>query len=91
MRHNLGTSGFLYRSNKLMYDQDTQSLWNTIWGQPVVGPLVDRGIVLERLSVVTTTWGEWRRRHPDTKVLSLNTGYDRDYTEGAATGSILPR
>ena len=82
--HRLGTSGFLYRSNKLMYDQDTQSLWNTMWGEPVLGPLVEQGIRLRRLSVVTTTWGEWRRRHPDSTVLSLDTGYFRDYSEGAA-------
>jgi hypothetical protein len=82
--HRLGTSGFLYRSNKLMYDQDTQTLWNTLWGTPVLGPLVDKDIRLERLSVVTTTWGEWRRRHPDTSVLSLDTGHVRDYSEGAA-------
>lgn len=84
INHKLGTSGFLYRSNKLMYDKDTQSLWNTFWGRPVVGPLVLQDIKLEHLSVVTTTWGEWRRRHPDTKVLSLDTGYRRDYSEGAA-------
>jgi hypothetical protein len=84
VNHKLGTSGFLYRSNKLMYDQDTQSLWNTIWGRPVIGPLADRDITLERMSVVTTTWGEWRRRHPDSKVLSLDTGHRRDYSEGAA-------
>ena len=82
--HQLGTSGFLYRSNKLMYDQATQSLWNTLWGRPAIGPLVDQGITLERLSVVTTTWGEWRRRHPDTLVLSLDTGHQRDYAEGVA-------
>ena len=82
--HTLGTSGFLYRSNKLMYDQATQSLWNTLWGTPVIGPLADEDITLERLSIVTTTWGEWRRRHPETKVLSLNTGHRRDYSEGAA-------
>ena len=82
--HKLGTSGFLYRSNKLMYDAATQSLWNTIWGQPVIGPLTDRGITLERMYLVTTTWGEWRRRHPKTKVLSLVTGHRRDYSEGAA-------
>ena len=34
--------------------------------------------------MVTTTWGEWRRRHPGTRVLSLDTGYQRDYAEGAA-------
>ena len=84
VNHALGTSGFLYRSNKLMYDQATQSLWSTMRGIPVVGPLVGKGIVLDRGSVVTTTWGEWRRRHPDTKVLTLDTGHSRDYSEGAA-------
>ncbi|MEO7165487.1 MAG: DUF3179 domain-containing protein [Chthoniobacterales bacterium] len=82
--YELGTSGFLYRSNKLMYDRETKSLWSTIEGEPVVGSLVGRGLKLEPLAVVTTTWGEWRRRHPETRVLSLATGYDRDYTEGAA-------
>ncbi len=82
--HELGTSGFLYRSNKLMYDRDTQSLWNTMWGEPVVGPLVEEDIRLKRLSIITTTWGEWRRRHADTQVLSLDTGHRRDYSEGAA-------
>ena len=82
--HEMGTSGFLYRSNKLMYDQATQSLWNTIWGRPVIGPLVGKEIELEPGAVVTTTWGEWRRRHPGTKVLSLDTGHRRDYSEGAA-------
>ena len=84
VNHALGTSGFLYRSNKLMYDQATQSMWSTMRGTPVVGPLAGKGIVLDRGSVVTTTWGEWRRRHPDSKVLSLDTGHQRDYSEGAA-------
>lgn len=84
VRHEMGTSGFLYRSNKLMYDKATQSLWNTTWGRPVVGPLVDKDIELKRSYVVTTTWGEWKRRHPDTTVLSLNTGHQRDYGEGVA-------
>jgi len=82
--HALGTSGFLYRSNKLMYDAATQSMWNTIKGEPVLGPLVGQGIKLEHLSVVTTTWGEWTRRHPETQVLSLKTGHRRDYGEGVA-------
>lgn len=84
VRYELGTSGFLYRSNKLMYDKKTQSLWNTIEGRPVIGPLVGKGIELNVRSVVTTTWSEWRDQHPDTKVLSLNTGHRRDYGEGVA-------
>ena len=84
VNHQLGTSGFLFRSNKLMYDQETQSLWSTTRGEPVIGPLVGEGIRLQRSFVVTTTWGEWRRRHPGTTVLSLDTGHRRDYAEGAA-------
>jgi len=84
VQHELGTSGFLYRSNKLMYDHATKSLWSTLTGAPVVGPLVGKGIELEPLYVVTTTWKEWRTRHPNTQVLSLDTGHHRDYSEGAA-------
>ena len=84
VQHDLGTSGFLYKSNKLMYDNATQSLWNTIEGKPVLGPLYDSDIELEVRPIVTTTWGEWKKIHPDTKVLSLDTGHNRDYGEGVA-------
>ncbi|MBW1295076.1 DUF3179 domain-containing protein [Aquimarina litoralis] len=84
VQYQFGTSGFLYRSNKLMYDKETQSLWNTLWGKPVIGPLVGKNIELEYLSVVTTTWGEWKKKHPETLVLSLRTGHQRDYNEGVA-------
>ena len=84
VQHELGTSGFLYRSNKLMYDHATKSMWSTLTGTPVVGPLVGKGIELQVLYVVTSTWKEWRTRHPNTQVLSLDTGYQRDYGEGVA-------
>lgn len=84
-RHfSFGTSGLLYRSNKLMFDDETHSLWSSMDGRPVVGSLVGTGLQLEFTSSVTTTWGEWRRTHPETTVLSLDTGFTRDYTEGAA-------
>ncbi len=82
--YELGTSGFLYRSNKLMYDEETKSLWSTLEGEPVVGSLVGKGIQLVPMYAVTTTWGQWKELHPDTTVLSLETGHDRDYGEGAA-------
>ena len=82
--YELGTSGFLYRSNKLMYDKRTKSLWSTLEGKPVVGELVGKGIKLDSLYVVTTTWGAWKKMHPNTDVLSLNTGFRRDYGEGVA-------
>jgi hypothetical protein len=67
--HRFGTSGFLHRSNKLMYDEETNSLWYTMTGEPVVGQLVGKGLKLEALPVVVTTWGEWVKRHPETKTL----------------------
>jgi len=85
----LGTSGFLYRSNKVMYDAGTTSLWSTLHGEPVSGPLVGKGIKLKRQSVVTTTWGKWKTRHPKTTVLSLKTGHSRDYGEGVAYQSYF--
>lgn len=80
----LGTSGLLYQSNKLMFDEDSNSLWSTVEGIPVVGSLVGSGLRLKFRPVVTTTWKEWRTAHPSTTVLSLDTGFKRDYAEGAA-------
>ena len=67
-----------------MYDHATKSCWSTLHGEPVVGPLVGKGIKLKRRYVVTSTWGEWKKRHPDTTVLSMETGHRRDYGEGVA-------
>ena len=73
-RVEFGTSGMLYRSNKLMYDRKTNTLWNQFTGVPAAGPLAGAGIRLELLPVVTTTWGEWLAAHPDTTVLAQETG-----------------
>ncbi len=85
-----GTSGFLYRSNKLMYDAETLSLWQTLSGEPVVGKLVGSGLVLEQSPVVSTTWAEWREANPRTVVMALGKNFAPDpeglqrYGEGVA-------
>jgi len=84
-----GSSGFLYRSNKLMFDRQTDSLWNQFTGAPVVGALVDSGITLKTRPVVITNWQDWRTANPTTKVLSLNTGYRRDYGSGVVYNSYF--
>ncbi len=83
-KRTFGTSGLLYRANKLMFDHETMSLWSTLDGHPVVGSLAGQPLTLEAFPVVTTTWGEWKAQHPAATVLSLDTGYDRDYGEGVA-------
>ena len=77
-----GTSGWLFRSNKLMYDRKTNTLWHQFRGEPVVGPLADSGITLEVLPVALTTWADWVAAHPDTTVLDQDTGvYPADFYE----------
>lgn len=77
-----GSSGFLYRSNKLMFDRQTHSLWNQFTGEPVSGALADSGIRLKERPVVIDTWENWRAANPATRILSLSTGYQRDYGSG---------
>ena len=84
-----GSSGFLYRSNKLMYDTATRSLWNQFTGRPVVGPLTGADITLDILPVAITTWARWQALNPETRVLSLDTGHRRDYGPGAAYGEYF--
>lgn len=77
-----GSSGLLYRSNKLMFDRETKSLWNQFTGEPVGGPLSQSGIALKIRPVTVTSWADWRDQHPRTKVLSLETGHIKDYDSG---------
>jgi len=76
------TTGFLYRSNKLMYDRQTESMWNQFTGRPVSGALRGSGIELAQRPVTIEPWGDWKARNPGTRVLSLTTGHDRDYGSG---------
>jgi hypothetical protein len=72
-----------------MFDRQTDTLWNQLTGEPVTGSLAFSDIVLERLPVVITQWSDWLADHPDTDVLSLDTGYERDYRPGAPYGDYF--
>lgn len=72
-----GVSGLLYQIDLLMYDHKTESLWSQVAMEALTGPMT--GTTLRHLFLEHTTWGEWRRAHPDTRVLSSETGYVRDY------------
>ena len=75
----LRTSGLLSRSNKLMYDIATGSAIDTFTGKALTGPLGADHVVLEQVSVVASTWGEWKRAHPDTRILAEDGGVGRSY------------
>ena len=75
----LRTSGLLSRSNKVMFDLQTFSVFDTFRGVAVSGPLQDEGVVLEMVSVVTSTWGDWKAAHPDTTIIAPDGGIGRVY------------
>lgn len=89
----LRTSGLLIRSNKVMFDVNTMSVFDTFLGKAVTGPLAEKGVTLEQATVITTDWGTWKAAHPETTVLveSLALGRDFDFRNGRdANGPIFP-
>ncbi len=75
----LRTSGLLARSNKVMYDLITGSAFDTFLGSALSGPLREADVMLEPVTVVTTTWGEWKAAHPETTIVAEDGGIGRSY------------
>ncbi len=89
----LRTSGLLIRSNKVMYDVNTYSVFDTFRGDAVTGPLAEKNLKLKQATVVTTDWGRWKAAHPETTVLveDLALGRDFDFRNTRdANGPIFP-
>jgi hypothetical protein len=84
-----GSSGLLLRSNKLMVDRQTRTLWNQFTGRPALGPLAARDLALTPIASVVARWGDWRSTHPETTVISRATGHRRPYEPGAAYGGYF--
>ncbi|MDQ3067448.1 MAG: DUF3179 domain-containing protein, partial [Actinomycetota bacterium] len=70
----LRTSGLLSRSNKVMYDLRTRSVLDTFTGRALSGPLQAAGVVLPQATVVSSTWGAWKRAHTSTRRSLRRTG-----------------
>jgi hypothetical protein len=79
-----GVSGRLYNSNLVMFDRTSESLWNQISGEAIIGEHL--GKKLKQIGLNTISWGQWKAEHPDTVVLSRDTGYSRDYDRDPYAG-----
>ncbi len=73
-----GVSGLLYRSDVLMYDRESESLWSQLAMKAISGPAV--GTKLTWLPSEYLTWKTWREKYPHGEVLSTDTGYNRNYS-----------
>ena len=76
-RVEFGTSGKLWNSNLVMYDRKTDTYWSQSGGKTIVGELT--GMQLMPVSLETVTWRDWKVAHPDSEVLSQDTGFQRSY------------
>ena len=79
-----GVSGLLYNSDMLLYDRNSESLWSQLLAKAISGPL--KGTVLPQIPVMHTSWKHWRTLHPQTVVLSRDTGFKRDYRKSPYRG-----
>lgn len=75
----LGVSGLLYMSDMLMYDRETESLWSQLEAEAISGPKV--GTKLAWLPSSQMTWKAWKKKNPNGRVLSTDTGFDRPYNQ----------
>jgi len=82
----LRTSGLLSRSNKLMYDLESSSVIDTFTGRALSGSLLDARVVLEPVSVVTSSWADWKAAHPGTRIVAPDGGIGREYPEDPLGG-----
>ncbi|WP_338742420.1 DUF3179 domain-containing protein [Haloplanus salilacus] len=76
-----GVSGRLINNNLVMYDRATETWWPQILATSIPGPWNETPGThsLREFGLVWTTWRLWRERHPDTTVLSTDTGSAQNY------------
>lgn len=72
-----GTSGLLWRSDLVMYDRQTRSLWAQMEGKAIYGQMADEQ--LEFLPVSFVSWADFKNTYPSGQVFSRETGYTRSY------------
>ena len=73
----LGVSGLLYKRDLLLYNRLSKSLCSQVMGQAVSG--LRKWEHLVSVLIELTTWEYWKKQHPETKILSRDAGYGRDY------------
>ncbi len=79
-----GVSGLLRKSDLVMYDRKTETLWQQFNGQAIVGDLA--GQTLEQVPSQIVSYQQFRSAYPDGQVLSRDTGHDRPYGQNPYAG-----
>lgn len=72
-----GVSGMLRHSDMVMYDRQTESWWQQISGEAIVGDL--NGKTLKQFPSQIVSFGQFSKAFPKGMVLSRETGHTRQY------------
>ena len=75
--YDFGTTGYLRHFDLIMWDRQTESWWQQVTGEAIIGKLT--GKQLEFLPTSIDPWKNFKQAHPNGMVLSRNTGYGRPY------------
>ncbi|MCY3567795.1 MAG: DUF3179 domain-containing protein [Chloroflexi bacterium] len=75
--YQFGVSGLLRNSDLVMYDRNTESLWQQSSGRAIVGRMV--GARLKYVPASIVSFGQLRSAFPDALILSRETGWPRAY------------
>jgi hypothetical protein len=82
--YEFGTSGLLRKSDLVMYDRTTESLWQQFTGEAIVGDMVGQRLTFLPSSIVS--FADFREAYPEGRVLSRDTGYSRSYGRNPYAG-----
>jgi len=74
-----GVSGKLHNNDLIMYDRQTESLWQQITGEAIVGELF--GKRLKQIPMSGMRWSQFKEEFPQGQVLSRDTGFSRNYDQ----------
>jgi hypothetical protein len=83
-----GNEGALYECNLVLYDRGSGSLWYQLRGMAIHGSRA--GEHLSKIPAELVSWGNWRRRHPEGRVLvgDERTGRMFRMADGASTEGL---
>ena len=82
--HDFGTSGNLRNSDLIMWDRQTETWWQQLTGEGIVGELTGKRLTFLPSAVIS--WEDFKATYPDGQVLSRETGFSRSYGQNPYVG-----
>lgn len=82
--HEFGVSGLLRHSDMIMFDRETESLWQQFSGEALVGNYTGEFLTIVPSQLIS--FDQFRDAYPDAPVLSRNTGHQRNYGQNPYAG-----